>query len=75
MNQIDLYNKIADIALNAKRPIKISELANILGIEKNGRNIHNYIRGAYGHFKRNNDQITAGKISGVFTDENGNYVY
>lgn len=71
----DLYNRIADIALNAKKPIKISELGEKLGIPKNGRNLHNHIRGAYNHFKRNNDEITAGKISGVFIDENGNYAY
>lgn len=70
-----IYKRIGDIAMNSKKPIKISELAILLGIQNTGRNIHNYIRGAYGYFTRAGKATIAGRISGVYVNENGGYVY
>jgi hypothetical protein len=72
---IKIYNQIGQIAMNTTRPLKISELAKQLGIVKNGRNIHNYVRGAYNYYVKTGNLNLAGKISGVFINDNGNYAY
>lgn len=74
MSKIDIYNKIAEIAKNSTAPIKMSQLAAILGL-KNDRGINNRVRGAYNHFDKSGDNHTAGQIRKAFTDENGDYSY
>lgn len=69
-----IYEQIGKIAMNTSRPLTITQLAEQLGIQKNGRNIHNHIRGAYNYFSKK-DAIVAGKISGAFVGENGVYTY
>ena len=70
-----IHIKIGDIAVSAKKPLKMSELADLLGIRKQPRVVENFVRGAVGHFNRTGQQNIAGKITGIFTDEQGNYIY
>lgn len=70
-----IHTKIGDIAMNAKGPMTINQLAEKLGIPNSGRNITNYIRGAVGHFNRIGKSNISGRIEGTFTDENGNYYF
>ena len=74
MDKIEVYIKIAKIAINSSAPMKMSELATILGL-KNDRGINNRVRGAYNHFDNLGDSHTTGQIRKTFTDENGNYTY
>lgn len=74
MSQI-IYDQIGNIALNAKGPITVNRLAGKLGITNSGRNIYNYIRGAVNNFRKQGNGEIAGRIEGVFTDENGEYIY
>ena len=61
--------------MNAKKPITINQLSDKLGIPNSGRNITNYIRGAVGHFNRTGKNNVSGRIEGIYTDEEGNYIY
>ncbi|WP_373708313.1 hypothetical protein [Kaistella sp.] len=70
-----IHTKIGDIAMNAKGPMTINQLADKLGITNTGRNITNYIRGAVGHFNRSGKSHISGRIEGTYTDENGKYYY
>ena len=70
-----IYDQIGNIAMNARGPITINQLANELGITNSGRNIYNYIRGAVNHFRKQGKAEIAGRIEGVYTNENGNYIY
>ena len=71
----EIHKKIGEIAMNARGPLTINQLAQKLGIPNTGRNIANFIRGAVGHFNRIGDKKVSGRIEGVYTDENGNYIY
>lgn len=68
------YLEIGRIANSSSRPIKLSELSEILGIDYN-RGVHNRVRGAYNYFKSISDEHTAAQIRKSFIDENGNYAY
>ena len=70
-----IHTKVGEIAMNAKGPMTINQLADKLGISNSGRNITNYIRGAVGHFNRTGKSNISGRIEGTYTDENGNYIY
>ncbi len=70
-----IHLKIGEIAMNAKGPITINQLADQLNIQNSGRNITNFIRGAVGHFNRNGKSNISGRIEGTFTDESGNYIH
>ena len=70
-----IYDQIGDIAMNAKGPLTINQLANKLGIINSGRNINNYIRGAVNNLRKQGKAEVAGRIEGVYTDEKGNYFY
>lgn len=70
-----IYDQIGNIAMNAKAPITVNQLAAKLGIANSGRNIYNYIRGAVNNLRKQGKAEIAGRIEGVFTDENGNYIY
>lgn len=70
-----IYEQIGNIAMNAKSPLTVNQLADKLGIINSGRNIYNYIRGAVNFFRNQGKSEIAGRIEGVYTNENGEYVY
>lgn len=70
-----IHTKIGDIAMNAKGPMTINQLADKLGIPDSGRNITNYIRGAVGHFNRSGKSNISGRIEGTYTNEYGDYYF
>ena len=70
-----IYNEIGNIAMNAKGPLTVNQLANKLNITNSGRNIYNYIRGAVGYFRKIGKGDIAGRIEGVYTNEKGEYIY
>lgn len=74
MSQI-IYEKIGEIALNAKGPITVDQLSEKLKIANSGRNIYNYIRGAVNYFNKINKQKISGRIEGVYTNKDGEYIY
>lgn len=74
MNE-EIHKKIGEIAMNARGPLTINQLAQKLGIPNTGRNIANYIRGAVGYFNRMGENKKSGRIEGTYTDEDGNYIY
>lgn len=70
-----IYEQIGKIAMNAKSPLTVNQLADKLTITNSGRNIYNYIRGAVNYFKNQGKFEIAGRIEGVYTNEKGEYVY
>ena len=70
-----IYKQIGEIAMNAKGPMTVDQLAKKLGIINSGRNIYNYIRGAVNYFNKNDMTKISGRIEGVFTNDKGIYIY
>ncbi|GEM_PF-6638168 len=70
-----LYDEIGSMAMNAVRPVTVNQLADRLGIANSGRNIHNYLRGAVNHFRRKGNDSIAGRIEGVFVNNDGSYAF
>ena len=70
-----LYEKIGRIAHSANSPMTFGELKEKLGLDTNNRGVANYVKGAFNYFKKEGDENTASKISGVFTNNDGNYAY
>lgn len=78
MTTQEIYEKIAQIALNAKGPMTFRQLNEKLGnIDSSGRGTASRLRGAYNYFKVKEGgvgEITE-RIARTFTDDNGNYAF